>query len=418
MKMPHQTTLQQWAALLLTAFMALPLMAHEHKPPPDSGDPHQRPTLNQAKTVSARFDDHGRLWLAWVVGDHLYVNYSDDVGKTYSAPVKVNRTPQKIRAHGESRPQIAVGGNGHLYVVYNQKLGKRFSGHVRFSRSVDGGRTFSSPTIVNSDRQEIGHSFGALAVNRQGHIYITWLDGRDVTAARREGRPYTGSALYYTASFDGGEQFIANTKLQDYSCQCCRIAIALDSKGLPAIVWRQIFDETVRDHALIRFTGATTPTPLRRTSKDGWAIESCPHHGPSLAIAADETYHLAWFTGAAERPGIYYARSSDQGEHFSPPLALGHRAAQPQHPDVMALGGAVYIVWKELGEERTSILLMQSADGGISWSTPRVVAHTAAASDHPLLIASGHTPYLSWQTEAQGYRVIPLNTPTTPEMPK
>ena len=144
------------------------------------------------------------------------LNYSDDAGKNYSLPIKVNSEPQKIGAHGESRPQIAVGRNGHIYVVYNQKLAKRFTGHVRFSRSVDNGKTFSTPEIVNSDHQIIGHSFGVLAVNQQGHIYISWLDGRDVATAKKLGREYVGSSLYYTVSFDGGETFHSNVKLQDH----------------------------------------------------------------------------------------------------------------------------------------------------------------------------------------------------------
>ncbi len=373
-----------------------------------SAEKQSQPSLEQANTVTASFDKSGRLWLAWVVAEHLYVNYSDDLGKHFSPPTQVNAIAQKITAHGESRPQIAVANNGHIYLVYNQKLAKRFSGHVRFSRSIDGGKTFSRPVIINSDQQEIGHSFGTLAVNRQGHIYITWLDGRDASAAQKQGRDYIGSSLYYSVSFDGGKTFQPNQKLRDHSCPCCRIAVALDNKGLPVMVWRQIFDNTIRDHALIRFTGAMTFAPMRRASQDNWAIDACPHHGPALSIAADDSYHLTWFTGAVAQAGIYYARSDNSGQNFYPSLKLGNPAAQAQHPFVLSRGNAVFIVWKEFDADMSRIQMMHSQDGGFTWSNPRTLADTRDESDHPFLIASGESVYLSWQSKADGYRLIAL----------
>jgi len=369
------------------------------------GNSQQAPVFEQAKTVSGTIDHNGRLWLVWVSGKYIYVNYSDDLGSTYSSPVGVNDEPQKVEAHGESRPQIAVSKAGYIYVVYNQKLKKRFSGHVRFSRSVDGGKSFSKPDIVNSDQQVIGHSFGQLSLNKKGHIYITWLDSRDVLAAKKSGQTYDGSSIYYTASFDDGENFQPNVKLQDHSCQCCRITSAFDQGGLPVIVWRQIFDKTIRDHGLIRFTDSTTFAPMLRASKDEWAIESCPHHGPSLDIASNDRYHLTWFTGAAEKAGIYYAYSANQGERFSSPMKLGNDNRQPQHPYVLSIGQQVDIVWKEFDGEITTIQQMHSNDNGETWSTPRTLSQTLESSDHPFLIASEKHVYLSWQT-GEGYSLI------------
>jgi hypothetical protein len=51
---------------------------------------------------------------------------------------------------------------------------------------------------------------------------------------------------------------------------------------------------------------------------------------------------------------------------------------------------------------------MVSHDSGSTWSAPRVVAQTADASDHPLLVTDGRHAFLSWQTRAQGYRLIEL----------
>ena len=401
-KIQHRALYYAMAVLL---FFSAPLPANEKI----SGQSVEPVNMEQAKTVSAVFDHAGRLWLAWVVGEHLYVNYSDDKGKSYSLPVKVNDEAQRIGSHGESRPQIAVARNGHVYVVYNQKLAKRFTGNVRFSRSIDHGKSFSKPEIIHDDRQLIGHSFAVLAVNHQGHVYMTWLDGRDAAESRKGSREYIGSSLYYSVSFDGGETFRSDVKLQDHSCQCCRIAMALDQHGLPVIAWRQIFNKTTRDHALIRFTGPVTFSPMLRASQDQWTIDSCPHHGPALSISETGRYHFTWFTGAAERAGIYYAHSDDGGQRFSSPLSLGDSRTQAQHPFVLSAHEQVFIVWKTFDGKSTSIQLIHSVDNGNHWSKPRTVAHSDKDSDHPFLIADGEHVYLSWHTEASGYRLITLD---------
>jgi len=66
----------------------------------------------------------------------------------------------------------------------------------------------------------------------------------------------------------------------------------------------------------------------------------------------------------------------------------------------------VHVVWKEFDGQNSVIRGMSSSDGGKSWSLPRRIAATAGASDHPLLIADGTQPYLSWNTAREGLRLI------------
>ena len=59
----------------------------------------------------------------------------------------------------------------------------------------------------------------------------------------------------------------------------------LSAPGHPVVVFRNIFEGGVRDHAVITFADAATPGEIHRVSSDDWQIAACPHHGPSLAIA-------------------------------------------------------------------------------------------------------------------------------------
>ena len=81
-----------------------------------------------------------------------------------------------------------------------------------------------------------------MVVDVEDRLHLVWLDGRDFMAAKKQGREYNGSALYYALSKDHGASFEPNIKLADYTCQCCRIAMALDEKQQPVILWRHIFN--------------------------------------------------------------------------------------------------------------------------------------------------------------------------------
>ena len=366
------------------------------------------PSLSCGKAPSAVFDAKGKLWLTWVYGEHVYVNYSDDMGKTYSTPVVVNSVAENIYAMGENRPKIAIVSNGHVYISWTQKLAGRFTGHIRFSRSVDGGKHFSDPVIVNDHQVVTSHRFEALGVNKKGDIYLAWLDKRDLLAAKKAGQLYNGAALYYAVSTDGGLTFNTNEKVIDNTCQCCRVAMAIDTDQLPVVLWRHIFGDNIRDHALVKFDSRMKAGEVVRVSHDQWQVEACPHHGPDISIAEDGVYHLAWFNNAPERHGLFYANSHDQGKSFSEALSFGDYKAQAAHPQVLSLGKTVFLAWKEFDGKQATLIMMKSADSGKTWSAPRVLEKTTGNSDHPLLITNGNRVYAVWHRRGQDYQLFPL----------
>lgn len=378
--------------------------ASQNSKPADREKMWQEILAKPSFAVTADFDEKGRLWLAAIRDKHVYVSHSDDNGVTQSAPIKVNAEPESILGDGENRPKIIVR-KDVIYISYTQGLEKPMTGHIRFSRSADGGKTFSAPITVNDNLEIISHRFDSLAVNGKGQVYLAWLDKREQGIAEAKGEKYNGSALYYAMSDDGGVSFQPNAKAADHVCECCRTAMTMDTDDQAVVIWRHIFDNNIRDHALVKLDGKMAPV---RLSNENWSIAACPHHGPSISIAQDGVYHAAWFSNAPDMRGLFYSHSADQGKSFSKPLSFGNLKAQPARPYVLSLGKRVYIVWKEFDGESTSVNLIQSADGGRLWSEPKKMASTADTSDHPMLVANGEKAYLSWNTMKEGYRLIAL----------
>jgi len=362
-----------------------------------------------AKTISSHFDSKGRLWSAWSNGEYLYVNFSDDKGKTFSPGVKVNPLAEKIAAGHEYRPKIKVSVNGNIYLSWTRSLKKRFTGDIRFSKSIDEGKTFSQPLTVNDNRDIISHRFDELGVNKSGDIYISWLDKRDKQQAIKSGKKYNGAAAYFAVSVDEGKNFSPNIKIADNSCECCRMAMDFDQRDFPVITWRNIYGDNIRDHSIVSFENRLKPRKPDRLSHDNWKLNGCPHHGPSLSISDANIYHAVWFNDAKQNHGVFYASSSNAGESFSQPIEVGQYKNQASHADIVTLGNSVYIAWQEFSESRYQLYIMQSVDNGKSWSKAKVLSVTSKTPDYPFIVKDKKQIYVSWHIPGIHYQLIPVS---------
>jgi hypothetical protein len=402
--MRHRGLWLALAGILFCGGAAVAEMAHHHGA---STDPKCTDTsLACAIQVTPTFAADGSLWLAWAANGIVSVARSSDLGHTFSTPVAVNAQPLDLDWGPDARPKIAVDGDGRVFVAFARFKDQKFNGQVLHTRSIDGGRSFATPTPMTTDPES--QRFVALALDADGSVFAAWLDRRNRVAAAARGEKYLTAALAFAWSHDHGATFSDARIALDNTCECCRVAVAFAAPGRPVVAFRNVFDGTVRDHAVITFADPQTPGTPNRVSVDDWKTDVCPHQGPSLAIAADGSYHIAWFTNGSARSGLFYASSTDSGRTFSRPMPIGNAAANPSRPFLLAAHDSVWLAWKEFDGERTTVLMMVSRDAGRTWSNPKAVAQTNNASDHPLLVTNGTQVFLSWQTRAEGYRLLPL----------
>jgi hypothetical protein len=382
------------AALLL---LGSPTLAqHQH------GKPGSTP---EAFTAAPAFAPDGTLWLVRPRVDRIVVLRSTDLGKTFSEPVMVTPEPMNLDWGPDARARIAVDPEGGLIVTFGIFRDAHFNGRALFARSRDGGASFTRPRPITADATS--QRFEVAAVDPQGRVFATWIDKRNVGKARAAGKAYPGAALAY--AWENGEAGFGDTSIAlDNTCECCRLGVAFAGPGRPAVAFRNIFAGSVRDHGVVTFDEAGKPGPVRRVSVDDWKIEACPHHGPSIAIAPDGSYHVAWFTDGQRRKGLFYARAESADAPYTTPRALSAANRQPARPYLLARGSDLHLVWKEFDGDKVAVRWQVSHDSGRQWRDPRTVAETADASDHPLLVADKQRAYLSWLTRIEGYRLIPL----------
>jgi hypothetical protein len=366
------------------------------------------PCAFAALGTSAAADPDGGLWTAYAeqTGENsvLRVARFDEVNRVWQPALRVNERPEPISADGENRPKLAFGLRGELYVSWTSPTSAKYTGDIRFARSLDSGKTWSAPTTVHRDRQRISHRFESLLVDGSGKIWIAWLDKRDLHAAEAAKRPYAGAAMYYAFSSDRGNSWQGDFKLADHSCECCRIAMTLDQNGRPALMWRHVFEANQRDHAFAVLEPDKTAV-LQRVTFDRWAIDACPHHGPSVAIGSDGTRHAVWFTQIGGAGRVYYGQLRDHS-----PANVRELPSGASHADIVASGKRVAIAWKRFDGRATRIETLVSHDGGASFRDGPVL-RTEGESDQPRLVSVGSRVRLVWR-QTQQTSVVDLDTRT------
>lgn len=402
---PHYTAIRnryRFCALVVVTLLSFQRStgaepAHEH---------HGAMNPAQAELgADAAFDASGVLWAVHKVSGHIAVNRSTDFGKSWSNPVLVTPAPEPTDAGGDARPKIALGPKGQIYITWTRPLPKPYTGEVKFSRSLDSGRTFSPPTVVHHDRQEITHRFDALAVSAKGQIFVAWIDKRDNAAAAADPTQtaYRGAAIYFAVSDDEGSSFRGDFKAAEHTCECCRIALTTTPDGVICAMWRHVFEPNVRDHAIATLSADGTVAGMHRVTFENWNLDACPHHGPSLAKDAAGHLHAVWFSGAAEHEGVFYGRV-DLGIKESHQRVGGPSA---EHADIAAAGDRLAMVWKEFDGSRTHLRGMISDDDGTTWKE-HDVATSPDASDHPHVLSFNRQFYVLWNTRAAPLQVVPL----------
>ena len=141
---------------------------------------------------------------------------------------------------------------------------------------------------------------------------------------------------------------------RDSTCECCRLGLTFAAPGRPAVIFRNIFEGGVRDHAVMTFTDVATPGEVRRVSNDDWQIARLP------ASRAEPV-------GCAERDlsrGLVHQRQGAEGTVLCTlagrrpdVLRAACRSARPDRspsrPFVLAGPQGTAMVWKEFDGEKT-----------------------------------------------------------------
>ena len=112
---------------------------------------------------------------------------SIDLGRTFSSPTALNADPLELDWGPDARPKIAVDVQGRVLVVFAIFKDKNFNGQVLFTRSTDGGKSFAPLAPITADRES--QRFESIALDPDGSLFAAWLDKRNRVPAKARNEP-------------------------------------------------------------------------------------------------------------------------------------------------------------------------------------------------------------------------------------
>ena len=179
----------------------------------------------------------GNAYVSWThfVGSTNIILLSRSVnhGKTWSSPVRISDTALDGAVQGS---QVAVGPGGEVYVVYEVFFVGNNRRHY-MAKSTNGGESFSPSVAITPLFNELSfsstyrkNSFPSLAVSpANGHVFVVYAD---------QPSPVSGAEVEFISSKDGGTTFSSPVTVNNPSLgHQFMPALAVDGSGVIHVSW-------------------------------------------------------------------------------------------------------------------------------------------------------------------------------------
>jgi hypothetical protein len=210
----------------------------------------------------------------------LYVAYSTDGGRTFSANRKVASDACPC-----CKTALVVSPDGTLYAGWRQVLPGSFR-HIAVASSSDGGTSFSMPVIVSDDHwvlQGCPVSGPSLSVDRvSGNLKVLWF-------AAGEGN---APGVYFAESQDKGRSFSPRALVSQETVQ-----------GTPSLT------AGVNSSIALWQTTGTAETKMRSLGSEGAALSVALNAELPAATFSKDKLFVAYIAKDKERRGIWLIRA-------------------------------------------------------------------------------------------------------------
>ncbi|HEX7330507.1 MAG TPA: sialidase family protein [Pyrinomonadaceae bacterium] len=209
----------------------------------------------------------------------LYLSYSTDGGRTFSANRKV-----ASEACPCCKTALAVSADGTLYAGWRQVLPGSFR-HIAVASSTDGGTNFSKPIVVSDDHwvlQGCPVSGPSLSVDRAGSLKVLWF-------AAGEG---SAPGIYFAESKDQGRTFTPRQLLSQESV-----------RGTPALTASQ------NNSIALWQTSETAETKMQALGNTGAALSVAAGAELPTGVFSKDKLFVAYIAKEKEKRSIWLIRA-------------------------------------------------------------------------------------------------------------
>jgi len=112
--------------------------------------------------------------------------------------------------------------------------------------------------------------------------------------------------------------------------------------------------------------------------------------------------HVIWWEARDGNYEIYYKRSTDAGQSWSPDARLTYALYDSDWPSVGAWGSWVHVVWQDCRDGDKAIYYKRSSDAGIGWGSDRRLSDVPDSAWNPSVSVAGLLVHVVWESSRSG----------------
>jgi hypothetical protein len=264
--------------------------------------------------------DGQAVYLTCGANNTIYLSRSTDGGRSFAPLTTVASVPSL--ALGMHRgPRVAIADEAVIVTAIGGTVGKGQDGDLLAWRSVDRGRTWTGPAVINDVPAAAREGLHAMAA-RGKTIVTAWLDLRE-----------KGTRLYSATSIDGGRTWAPDALVYESPsgtiCQCCHPSLTIAADGTVLAMFRNVVDGH-RDLYLARARNGRFGA-AEKIGTGTWLFDSCPLDGGGIATTSDGGIETVW-----RRDKTVFLAPSGQEEV---------KVAKGVNPAIVSTGAGPVIAW-------------------------------------------------------------------------
>jgi len=238
--------------------------------------------LGTGKQPDICVDKNGAIKLTYGAGNQIYYTTSVDGGVTFSDPTVVG-TLTKLSLGMGCGPQVAATQDYTFITAVNTK-GNIFTYALGNKKDA----VWRKPVPVNDADTVAKEGFVAVAAGAHNNAYAVWLDMR----ADNQNK------IYGARSRDGGRTWQKNQLIyrspDTTVCQCCKPNIIADAKGNVHVQFRNWLLGNRDLHLISSADHGQTFGPAQKLGRGSWPLKGCPMDGGDLAADAAGSVTTVW----------------------------------------------------------------------------------------------------------------------------
>jgi len=223
-----------------------------------------------------------------------------------------------------------------------------------------------------------------LAAGPGGSIQVVWWDTRNGFGE-----------IYTKCSSDCGITWAPDTRLTFDPARSLYPTIAVSGPKVH-VAWSEDRDGNYEIYYKRSTDEGGTWSPDTRLTyavNNGWFS--------SLAAVGDDV-HVVWWDYRDRDHEVYYKRSTDGGETWSPDTRLTFAPHDSWYPSISASGATVHAAWWDNRDGNYEIYYKRSTDNGFSWGPDVRLTSDSGWSSTPCIASSGDRVYLAWEDDRNG----------------